>query len=179
MGGGDSKAIAQGVQQDDNGMGGGDALDLSHQQWSRFPEGLKERTEKFVALQFFNNRISSFDNLIGPRDKLVSPCLQNCLELNVAGNLLTELPEQLKLMSALTSLDAGYNKIGKVDAEIFRLPKLRILILRNNDLEDLSNVTASGTKQSASHLPINRKLEELDLTGNKLKVPTHRLEDRS
>lgn len=163
MGGSDSKAISEGVQRAENGMAGGDKLDLSHQNWPQFPKDLSKFNEnEFVALQFFNNRISSFENLVAKNVALAS-CLVKCQELTVAGNLLKELPEELGLMTSLTSIDVGYNHITTVHKAVFELPNLRELILRNNVLSDLSNITQNGTSK------LNKKLEVLDLTGNKLK----------
>lgn len=160
MGNTESDAIKEATtirepRQNENGVfeSTGDALDFSHKGKSHIPKSLATSTCDYEQIQMFNNKITSLAPLT--RDGLLIECVRRCRDLNVAGNQIKDLPKELGQMKCLTSLDVGYNLLESLHESILRLPDLKRLVLRHNDLTSLET---DG---------ICHELEHLDLTGNK------------
>lgn len=140
----------------------GDALDMSHKGIKEIPKELVTSTCDYQQVQMFNNRLSTLKPLTGGGQLI--ECIRHCRDLNVAGNQLKELPKELGQMKSLTSLDVGYNLIPSLHESILRLPKLKRLVLRHNELTWLEEPDG-----------IVREVEHLDITGNKFTSMPRRL----
>eukprot|EP00656_Telonema_subtile_P013225 TRINITY_DN16709_c0_g1_i1.p1 TRINITY_DN16709_c0_g1~~TRINITY_DN16709_c0_g1_i1.p1 ORF type:complete len:644 (-),score=177.83 TRINITY_DN16709_c0_g1_i1:97-2028(-) len=130
----------------------GDALDLSHRGLLNIPDAISSSVCDFHQIQLFNNRLKDLRPLI--KSQRLIDAVQNCRDLNIAGNFLKELPAELGQMRSLQALDVGYNHLENLEESILHLPNLKRLVLRHNAISSLETDA------------LQVGLEHLDLTGN-------------
>ncbi|CAF3857900.1 unnamed protein product [Rotaria sp. Silwood2] len=145
------------------------SLDLSHNQLTELPESVGDliNLEEIYAN---TNRLTLF------------PCFNQCArlkEIHMADNLLTEIIDnQLEPLLSLVSLNVRGNKIRMLPEQIALLPNLERLDVTNNDLAEyiiylikISNdffLNVFFFSSIPSKIALNKKIKNISMTGNPL-----------
>lgn len=151
-------------------------LTLKYLGIEELPEGFS-KLEKLKYLNMSQNRLKELPKSFGILGEL------NWLDLS--NNEIDILPESFEILSSLNYLNLQSNKLKKLSTPLYNLDKLEKLHLRYNKINQLNeskSITvlenlelldlAHNSLHIMPYLPIMPKLQELDMTGNKMdKLP--------
>ncbi|KAJ9652811.1 hypothetical protein H2198_007941 [Neophaeococcomyces mojaviensis] len=149
-------------------------LDLRDNQLDKLPAGLSE-LQNLQKLLLGGNRISSVP--------FTSIPTQSLLELDLSRNLLTGTfvtPSDMTSLQKLQVLDLSNNTLDCVCSESIELPSLQTLVVHNNRLKSLPDLTPcvelttlTVSDNALNALPVGfcslRRLRNADLSGNDIK----------
>lgn len=153
-------------------------VDLSKNKLSEIPRGLWVLARMITTLKLGNNQLTALTPSIYEYENL------QILELE--GNMLSNLPEELGMLKFLRELNIGDNVFVRIPNCVYELKKLQILLVANNRLEQL-DVKNLGNLKILTHLDVSNnnirhippelgnltQLKHLVLKGNGFRNPRY------
>ncbi|XP_005991416.1 leucine-rich repeat-containing protein 20 isoform X4 [Latimeria chalumnae] len=122
---------------------GKDCLDLADCKLMNFPVGiykvLRNVTEKIYVITLANNQMKSITS------KFITTFSQ-LRELNLEGNYLCQLPEEVQTLVYLTSINLARNKFTEFPKPLIGVKALETINLEQNEITEWANRTRSSWK---------------------------------
>jgi Leucine-rich repeat (LRR) protein len=157
---------------------------LHHNSFSQIPQNLIAFSATLTVLDLSTN------NLFGSQYIDAPLSLPQLKELNISSNAFTSLDPLVQHLSAsmLEILDISFNRVVSIPALRECFPNLTHLQASNNSVNSLSPPDLEGLKfldlssNDIGHLPpklgLLRSIQQLDVKGNRFRVPKHTVLDK-